>query len=320
MTASYVTRLLLQCLSLTFLVHLFFSFAVLLATPLAVRGSERLRPENGVRLLFLLRIFPVLAAFYAAVAIALPSYLRLEPDAESERIGPWAICFSAAALCLFIRPSLCTAIALSRSSRLLKRVQQSGRSSAIASNVVWISNETRPQVAATGLLRTHLLLSEAALKIFLPEQLEVVLDHENAHRRSRDNLKRLCWLILPDALPFVSVAGGLERAYKRLVEWAADDFAVAGNRQKAMALAGALVAFARQQSRASGCTLAISLIDDPADLAKRVERLLTSRPRSAPHKYPFLTFVSGVAITLAITTVHFADLPHVHRLLESLSH
>ncbi len=320
MTASYATRLLLQCLNSAFLVHLLFSCAVLFATPLAIRCAERIRPVMGARVLLLLRLFPVGAAAYAALAIVLPSYLRLEPDADSERIGPWAICLAIAGCALWVRPLVRAAIALSRSSRFLHGLQSNSRASAFGSNSVWLSNETVPRVAVAGLLRTHVLVSEAAVEMFSPEQLDVVLEHERAHQESRDNLKRLLWLILPDALPFLTFSAALERAYKRIVEWEADDFAVAGDTRKSMALAGALVLFARNATRACGCTLATSLIDDNAELTRRVARLLRD-PQPNPHRnFAPAALLAGATLALCLTAVRFADLPNVHRILEFLSH
>jgi beta-lactamase regulating signal transducer with metallopeptidase domain len=157
-------------------------------------------------------------------------------------------------------------------------------------------------------------------KIFVPEQLDVVLRHENAHQQSHDNMKRLVWLILPDALPFLSFFARLERAYKRLSEWAADDFAVGGEARRAMALAGALVAFARHQTQASGCTLIASFVEDKADLTRRVERLLAPRPQPTSRKYLVSTVMACATVLIAIATLCYVDLPNVHRLLESLSH
>ena len=320
MTASYATRLLLQCLNSAVLVHLLFSCAVLLLTPLAIRTAERIRPAVGARVLLLLRLLPVGAAAYAALAITLPSYLRLEPEADSERIGPWAICLAIAGIALWIRPLLRTAIALSRSSRFLQRLQRTSRFSAIGTNSVWLSNESVPRVGVAGLLRTHVLLSEAAVEMFSAEQLYVVLQHERAHQRSHDNLKRLLWLILPDALPFLSFTAALEQAFKRIVEWEADDFAVAGDTRKSTTLAGALVLFARYQTRACGCTLATSLVDDNAELTRRVERLLRGPLSNAQRRMTPALLASSAALALCLTAVHFADFPHVHRLLEFLSH
>lgn len=321
MNASYETRLLLQCLNSFFFVHLLFSFAVFVLTPLALWCAEHTRPAAGVRLLFFFRLFPVLAAIYAAVAIALPSYLRLEPETESERIGVWAICFAVLGISVWIRPMVQTLRALWKSSQFVKQALGVAQPSSIASTPVWLLENGAPQVAVAGILRPRMLLSESAIQIFSPEELNVVLLHEKAHQQSRDNLTRLLLLFLPDSVPFVSFTASLNRACKRLCEWAADDYASAGDSQNSITLARALVCFARHQPRASGCTLATSLVDDTCDLARRIERLLGRRQTSRSNAKTYFAFalLVGASAALFASTLHFADLPDVHRLLEFLS-
>ncbi len=322
MNASYGVRLLLQCLDSFFFVHLAVSFALTLIAPLGIWCAERIRPASGIRLLLVLRLFPVLAATYAALAIALPSYLRLEPAAESERIGPLAICFAVVGISLWIRPGARTIKALWISNQLLKHAEQAAQPSRIASGSVWLLRDGAPRVAVAGLWRTRVLLSESAIKLLVQDELDVVMRHESAHQQSRDNLKRLLLLLLPDALPFVTLAPSVERACKRLVEWAADDYAVAEDSEKSLALARALVCFARNQTSGSGCSLATSLVDDASDLARRVERLL-ARPQPVPpdaQTYVASAALAGATAMIFTAIVYFADLPNVHRLLEFLSH
>jgi beta-lactamase regulating signal transducer with metallopeptidase domain len=315
-------RLLLQCLNAFFFVHLLFSVAVLILAPMGLWCGQRIRPRLGVWLLLGLRLFPVLAAVYASLAIVLPSYLRLEPATESERVGLGCICFAALAVGLWLRPVARTIKAVWRSSRFLNRLQSATQSSKIRSKEICIFKEGAPRVVVAGLLRPRVLLSESAVKILSPEELEVVLLHEQAHQRSRDNMKRLLLLLLPDSLPFFSFMTALERACKRLAEWAADDYATAGDSLKSIVLAKALVRFARYQTPSSDWTLATSLVDNAADLAIRVERLLGRRNASAPNPHTYVASVGLACATLATlaAVVRFASLPDVHRLLEILSH
>jgi hypothetical protein len=63
------------------------------------------------------------------------------------------------------------------------------------------------------------------------------------------------------------------------VEWAADDGAVAGEPERSLALAAALVQVARLGATPVPVPLATSLMSDDLELATRVDRLLR---RSAP--------------------------------------
>jgi Zn-dependent protease with chaperone function len=320
MSAGYQLRLLLQCLSAGFLVHLLFSAAIYLLAERIIRFVDRLRPAVAVRFLLFFRALPLVAAVYAGVAISLPSYLRLETNMRSERVGFAAFVLATAAISIWLRPGFRSLVAIFRSARLMLRLKRSARRSTLASSDVWLSTESVPRVAVAGLLRPRLVVSEAVLALFSPEQLEMVLLHERAHQLSRDNCKRLLWLLLPDSLPFVDFAAPLDSACRRLVEWAADDFAVAGDSRRSMALAGALVAFARYQTRACNYVLVTSFVDDSATLTKRVDRLL-NRPNSAASRKAAMPALGlSILLALCVSAGHFTNLLGVHELLETLSH
>lgn len=320
MTASYATRLVLQFLSAFFLLHLLGSLLSAALAPAVVRIAERLRPSAGAALLLIVRLTPFALALYAATAIAIPSYLRLEPEVESEQIGVPAVCLAICALGLFFRPAWRTISALWIWVAFVRGIRRDRRECFIGAAEVWVSNEAVPRVALTGFVNSRVLLSNAALTLFSPRELQLVLNHEVAHQRSYDNLKRLLWLLLPEGLPFVDLASGLQRGSKRLVEWAADDFAVAGDPEKSVCLASALVAFARCQNRAGCCALTSPLVEDTVDLARRVERLLAPAEPTLKLSLGLRMFVAIAAALALACTLPLADLPDVHRLLELLSH
>jgi hypothetical protein len=320
MTASYATRLVLQSLSAFFLIHLVASLLIAALSPALVRMADRLRPCSGATLLLFVRLLPLALAVYATTAIAIPSYLHLEPEVGSERIGIRVVCLAIGALALFIRPALRTFTALRSWFNFERHLERRSHITNLSAAEVWLSRETTPRVAVTGFLKSRVFLSQGTLALFSPSELELVLNHESAHQRSRDNLKRLMWLMLPDGLPFVDLAAALQRAHKRLIEWAADDFAVSGDPHRSVCLASALVAFARSQNEACCCALTTSLVRDTADLTRRVERLLA--PAESPLRLSrgIGTFVAIAAVLAFACTVPLSDLPGVHRALELLSH
>jgi Zn-dependent protease with chaperone function len=318
MSAGYELRLILQCLSTAFAVHLFCSAAIYIFSPRIIRFVDRLRPVVALRFVLFFRTVPLLAALYAAIVITLPSYLRHETNTRSERVGLLAFLLASAAAGVWVRPIFRGTVALYRSAKLMVRLNRDARPARVASNEVWISGDSGPRVAVAGLVRPRLLVSQGALSLFSPDQLRMVLLHERAHQLSRDNCKRLLWLLLPDSLPFINLAASLDAVYKRLVEWAADDYAVAGDRYRSMSLASALVAFARYQTRAASDALVVSFVDDSATLTRRVDRLLNRRAEGTkPALKPAL--ILAALITACMAAGHFANLLGVHELLESLS-
>jgi len=133
---------------------------------------------------------------------------------------------------------------------------------------------------------------------------------------SRDNLKRLLLAFTPGLLPGVNGFGGVERLWARLAEWAADDHSVAGDPDRAIALAAALVRVARLGS--VPVPLASSMIEGD-DLAARVGRLLAPTP---PLQVEVRRDAIAVAMLMLASISALAAQPgtfeSVHGLLERL--
>jgi beta-lactamase regulating signal transducer with metallopeptidase domain len=167
-----------------------------------------------------------------------------------------------------------------------------------------------------GILHPRLVISRGVRHALTYDELAVAIRHEQAHGESRDNLKRLILLLVPDAVPFVRL-GRLERAWRRLAEWSADDCAVDADRQRSLALASALVRVARMGG-AAAVPLPTPLLGDRDDLSVRVERLLAGAVvNTAQHRlWP------SVVLALAVTAVAIqpATFVAMHRALEALAH
>ena len=78
------------------MIHLALAVAMRLCTGTAQKFAEHLEPSSAARLLFSLRMAPVVLTFFAVIAFCIPSYLWLEPEATGEKVG--MVCFAAAAL------------------------------------------------------------------------------------------------------------------------------------------------------------------------------------------------------------------------------
>jgi hypothetical protein len=300
MTIPYFARMACLCLAAFFLAHLALAAAAAALSPFVLRRASRMRPDAGARLLFAWRIAPAAAAGSIVAGLCAPAYLVFEPIAASERIA--ATCLAAAAAGAWV----CAA-------GLLRGVRAAARSRQVAHSA---RQSGRPLLALAGVFRPRLVVSPAVREALTADQLAVAVRHERAHGESRDNLKRLLILMTPDVLPFVRGPGAVERAWKRLAEWAADDRAVRGNRRRALSLAAALVAVARLGA-APWAPLATHLLGDPADLAARVQRLL-DRPSGGPVPSP--VWPGALALSCLAAAALQAPLPRVHELLEALAH
>jgi len=284
--------------------------------------AETMRPRSAARFLFLVRLLPLALGLGGVLGLCVPSYLWLEPHGTSERVG--LICLTLAFLAV---ASCClslirTARAIAGSLRCKRSWQLAGRETQLkgGASLALIVKKEEPLLALAGVLRPRLVISDAVLRSLSPEELDAALHHENAHRVSRDNLKRLLFLLAPGALPFVRGFSFLEQAWARFSEWAADDEATCGDAHRALSLAGALLRVARMGSSSHLSFLHTSLVAGDRDLSARIDRLL--RPDQVPlapllRTRALLNAVGlGITFCVAILMLWPAILASVHRLLE----
>ncbi|MGH9709665.1 MAG: M48 family metalloprotease, partial [Candidatus Acidiferrales bacterium] len=194
-----------------------------------------------------------------------------------------------------------------------------------------VSNEQAPVLvvdtdaavlALAGVIRPRVVVSRSVLQALVPPQIDAALEHERAHQFSRDNLKRLLLLLAPSIFPFSRGFAAMDRSWARFTEWAADDRAAAGDSQRSLSLAEALVRVARMGPSSRTSLFVSSLIEDGSDLFIRVDRLLglESSAENAPRKTRAL--LAGISLVIAglvlAAIMRPATLYSVHRLLEHL--
>lgn len=139
-------------------------------------------------------------------------------------------------------------------------------------------------------LRHRVVLTQGALRVLPPDQLDAVLAHERAHLRGRHDLVLEFFQVLHGAVPSWLRAPGALREVRLLVEVLADRSA----RREAgpVALAHALVTLAR--SRHPDAALAAG--DDSVATRDRM-RLLSEPEAGAPLRLALVAF--GAAVLLA---------------------
>jgi Zn-dependent protease with chaperone function len=323
MTGSYLLRLFCLCLASFFLVHLALGAVLALFAPAAIRFCEGLRPQAGARLLFLLRLAPSGFSLLIVAGSLAPSYLLLEPQGTTEPIG-W-VCLVAAALGAAVWSiSIARAIrAAGRSIRHIRNCQLTARKTFLRgeSQPVWLMDDPAPLVMLGGVLRSRVLISRKVVSALSAAQLAAVLQHERAHSRSHDNFKRLMVLLSPGILPFVRGLSRLDQAWARVAEWAADDFAVAGDTRRSLTLAAALVRVARLGTIPTPPALVTSLMPNTLDLSARVDRLLHFVPAAKTSRVAkLLSATGGIAAGISVVALMAqpVTLSAAHEFLEQL--
>ena len=326
MNLPYTVRLLCLCCASFFVIHLTVALATRLAAGTAMRVAEHMKPSSAARFLFILRMTPLALALFGVLAFCIPSYLWLEPETNGERVG--FVCVFTALMAIAIWGTALARVvgALRGTARYLHRCERHGHRIIVPgeSSPALLLDDKSPVMAVAGVFRPKLVISRQVMRGLSPEQREAALRHERAHRLSGDNLKRFLILLAPDAIPLVGTFRGLERAWSKFTEWAADDQASEGDPQRALSLAAALVRVAKMGSKPRLNYLSCSLVAGDQELSERVDRLLRPQPRpDKPVKelIPFLTSASAlVATAIAVMTIWPGSLSVVHQALEKLVH
>jgi Zn-dependent protease with chaperone function len=322
MIAPYGPRLLCICLAAFFVIHFLVGLAVAVSGPAAVRAARRMRPRSAARFLLVLRLLPAVLAVFLVAGLCIPSYLWLEPDNNTEEIGTLCLISAmlAAAICTI---SIVRGVrATVRSTRLGRECQLLGRLSTLpgAQLPVWTLNSSAPFLALVGVFASRVAISRSVIHALSTSQLAAALRHENAHRVSRDNLKRLLLLLAPGLLPGLRGFDTIERGWARFSEWAADDEAVAGSDHLSLSLAAALVRIARMGGSLQPLPLSTSFLGDSREISARVDRLLNSTPAVAPAPRSGKSLIA-VCAALAVgcaAILRPATLESAHRILERL--
>ncbi len=307
---SYTLRLACVCLASFFLVHVAASLLILSLSSVAMRLAERMRASSGALLLFSLRLLPLTLSTLTVLLFCIPSYLRFEQDA-SESIGYPCLAFAATGAALVAATAMRLVWALFASHR-------------IAQDEASPRTGVRPPFALVGFLHPRLIVSHRARQALSQSQMEAALLHEEAHRQSYDNLKRLAMVAAPGVLPLHPTFRALEQQWARMAEWAADDAAVASEPMRAIALAEALVRVARLSTRNEHLSLVSSLVACKDDLGERVQRLLGSTAQAtltAEHTRLRTLGLAAAAGVLTLLATHQREVLYlVHSAMEFLVH
>jgi len=298
------------------MVYCVLSLAVCRAWRAVWLHAQRHPVRRVADVLFALRMLPLVAAAVITAAFTVPSFLLLEPRAIDEPMSgiPLALGICGAMLGIFGVAN--ASIALRRASRTIAIWTSAAQpvESCAQIPVLRISqvNRTRmlPAMTAAGIIRPKVLLSGAAESLLTANELQTALNHEFAHVRRRDNLKKLL-------LRFVTFPGmtGLEAAWLEATEMAADDAAVS-NAGEALDLAAALIRLSRLGPVELGSVepvadLTASLVHSPAAVMNaRIERLIAwsdDRIALPPRFSPWYGLGAALA-TVAVFAVTYSQL------------
>ncbi len=293
--------------------------AVSLAVSLAWRRVRLWAPQDRMHqvadLLFTFRMFPLATAALITATFTVPSFLLLEPREIDEPLGgiPLALgLFGAAVVIIGVGNAVVT---LRRASGTISRWTSNAEAVPNSAPVpVLRISRTLPPMAAAGIVHPRILLSGAAEALLESRELRTAINHEVAHIRRRDNLKKL-------ALRFVAFPGmrDLETAWLEATEMAADDAAVS-NADEALDLAATLIKLSRLRPKEAPADLTAALVYSSALITNaRVERLIAwsgeRRIQSRGLNFWYGATSAGIAV-VALAVTYGGLLTQVHAATE----
>jgi Zn-dependent protease with chaperone function len=285
-----------------------------------MRG-RRFRVRRAADFLFVLRILPLVTAALITAAFTVPSFLLLEPRTTDESFGGLSLALCGAGVILTALGFINAGIAWRRASRAVTQWMQGAQFSEFANSVPVLKiSPVFPAITVTGIIRPRILLSGAAELQLTDSELQAAMNHELAHVRRADNLKKLL-------TRFVAFPGmrGLETAWLETTEMAADDVAVSTTRE-ALDLAAALIKLSRVVPEQATMDPTTALVYGPASAVHaRVERLLAwddehDRPvRNYSAWCRLVCLLAAASATFAIFAMTYSQLlTHVHAATEWL--
>lgn len=266
------------------------------------------------RLLFAVRIFPLVISAFITLAFALPAFLLLERGAIDEDVR--TVLFSICALLLLLWGVFRVVVAQASASHLVARWIEGAHTLNAGATVPALQARQCPPLLLYGVSTPRVLASETAVALLTPDELRVALRHEIGHMQSRDNLKKLLFCIAS----FPGMAG-LEQAWQKAAEFAADEAAVS-NRDDAVDLASALIKLADLARLQDLPAFTTGLVNCTALVRLRVHRLLAwdeSSSRAVPRRW--WSLLPLPLVIFCYTVAHYGQvLLFTHRFTEWFIH
>ncbi len=326
MTLPYFLRLICLCAAAFFLVHAVLGLALRLAARSIIQFAHRMKPREATHFLLMVRFLPFAGTAFVVLGVCLPSYLRLEPGAIQEKVSAGFIVVAACGAFLWISSLLRAGKAVAAAREFSRKCEETRADSVLPGmNLpVDILDSDAPVLFLAGIFRPRLVLSRGVIRTLSPQQFHSALRHEEAHRASGDNFKRLLLLLSPEILPFAQSFDSIDQAWAQFSEWAADDDASENDPERSLSLAESLVRVARMGAASRPLPLFTSFIPPGQDLSARVDRLLLPRSFDLKSWRRSRAIVGGASCTVVVLlTVLLARpgvLQSVHQLLERLTH
>jgi len=260
------------------------------------------------------RLLPAIGSAALVLTVVLPAFVLYEPRHAHDQPGPLLV-VSALFTLLVLADGVRRGLLSWRATRALVRSAQPHLPQAPASSAaVTVINVKEPLVGVVGGWKQRIVAARCVAAACDHEEFGQVLAHEAAHMDSRDNLKLLMLLTMPDALAWLATGRALTEHWRALTELEADERASGADPRKRVALASALIKVARLSIASGRPRKASRMSTQLSGLEHRVRRLLA--PSAAIHRSsPARRLLTCVLLVPLLAVPLYAS---VHRLIEAL--
>jgi Zn-dependent protease with chaperone function len=284
--------------------------------------------RSRANLLFMLRAMPFFLAGLVTLGLALPAFLRFEPRASHEIMGPRLLAL--AVLGAFVLGAI--AVRTLRIIRATHRAQKQWRIHSRRLQIesvrvpVYCAGMPCPLFAVTGMFRPKIFVAQAVIEKLSPGELDAALAHELAHVSALDNLKQL--ILKATTLPrWLRLFANSDAIWLNNSEMAADECALASG-VSAMDLSSALVKVGGliRQVPAGNLIAASHLLPITAQsgletrvnhlrkLLESEDQVLGTRPKRRKYWPVFSFFLLVACYAICLNSA----LPWMHEILERL--
>jgi Zn-dependent protease with chaperone function len=269
-----------------------YAVCAVIAAVLSRAGAQR-----GSAVALALRLLPALGGLLAGLALAVPAFLMHEPASVDERPGAFAMLLASAGMLVAGSLARRTLRAWRSTRRVLGEWERSAQPVAMPGTPApgFCIAHSFPVVAVVGVIRPRLFVARSVLQALTPRELQAVLQHEAAHVRALDNVKRWLMACAP-SIGWRRTALELEEAWEHAAEHEADRGA-----QGALDLASALVKTARLAPHSARLRVPAAAFHGGGDVARRVQDLIAGAPQlTRPSVFRSPLLAASVALLAAL--------------------
>ncbi len=318
-------------LSLLLVLNLLVSAAAAMLWRVLAPTAKNWTAQRQAQVIFIFRIFPLIAALLFIVALVLPAYFLFEPHSSKETVSV-KLAFLAFISTIGVGIAAYSVFGTWWRTRRLLADWLAHAERIFIDDVkipFYLIHHPFPVISVVGAFRPRMFVARQVFAALDDKEVGAAIRHEYGHLAARDNLKRSLMRIARDLL-VIPFGCSLDCAWAEKVESAADEYAAhTGGKSAALNLASALVKIARivPPNTKPAMPAGAFLIEAPTvDITERVHHLVKlSEIKVVAAKSPCLKtknvlwlYAGGFFVFALLLTANNMILHKIHFALEAV--